>query len=396
MFDDQMKNQPDKTGQPPADLPKVEDIFADSETKAQSSSPFKPVQPPTQPPAQSGQVQPTQPAKSAVDQMPDGISQAELFGGRSILENKVLVAAMLVIAAVVVGTLVWFGYVWFTNRTIEPVPEPSSQTVVTTEPSVIPQPEPAPAPTPEPEPEPVMAKDSDFDGLTDDQERDLGTDHLKADSDGDGLIDYAEVNIYLSNPLDVDTDDDGYNDGKEVTNGFDPTRPGNALLPAFDQNGNLKPLPIPTPDEPDYNVFSNETYSIYFEYPKDWPTPKLEVKQFKDTYPTMPTNWYLVTGPDLECQDEGCILTRLYINVYPKLDYLRAIDDLNNMQFVSEVSEGNVNGMQTISYKESGMAGSKKTMIFGPNYSLVLNTSMLNIDDRFDAYMQIINSLNLN
>jgi len=72
--------------------------------------------------------------------------------------------------------------------------------------------------------------DSDGDGLTDEEEKKLGTDPNKADTDNDGLTDGAEVHIYHTDPLNPDTDGDGYKDGQEVINGFDPTKPGDARL----------------------------------------------------------------------------------------------------------------------------------------------------------------------
>ena len=68
--------------------------------------------------------------------------------------------------------------------------------------------------------------DSDRDGLTDDEERSLGTDPHNVDSDTDGLIDRAEVNIYKTDPNNPDTDGDGFPDGEEVINGYSPTGPG--------------------------------------------------------------------------------------------------------------------------------------------------------------------------
>jgi hypothetical protein len=42
------------------------------------------------------------------------------------------------------------------------------------------------------------------------------------DSDGDGLSDYDEINIYFSNPNNPDSDGDGYNDGLEIAQGYSP------------------------------------------------------------------------------------------------------------------------------------------------------------------------------
>jgi len=54
-----------------------------------------------------------------------------------------------------------------------------------------------------------LPKDSDGDGLTDDEEAKLGTDPFKADTDGDGLTDFEEVRTYKTDPLNPDTDFDG-------------------------------------------------------------------------------------------------------------------------------------------------------------------------------------------
>ena len=71
--------------------------------------------------------------------------------------------------------------------------------------------------------------DSDSDGLSDAQERTRFTDPLKADTDADSLTDSDEVNTWVSNPSDVDTDNDsGGNaslfDGNELRDyGTSPT-----------------------------------------------------------------------------------------------------------------------------------------------------------------------------
>jgi hypothetical protein len=48
---------------------------------------------------------------------------------------------------------------------------------------------------------------------------------LKADTDGDGVKDGDEVNIYHTNPLRVDTDGDGFSDGDETAAGTNPLDP---------------------------------------------------------------------------------------------------------------------------------------------------------------------------
>lgn len=68
--------------------------------------------------------------------------------------------------------------------------------------------------------------DSDGDGLTNREEKELGTDPRNPDTDGDGLSDGAEVNTYKTKPLVADTDGDGLKDGEEVhTEKTNPNKP---------------------------------------------------------------------------------------------------------------------------------------------------------------------------
>jgi outer membrane protein OmpA-like peptidoglycan-associated protein/opacity protein-like surface antigen len=67
-----------------------------------------------------------------------------------------------------------------------------------------------------------FAKDSDDDGLSDEEEAKIGSNPNNPDTDGDGLLDGEEVNEYKTNPLDPDTDGGGIKDGVEVRNGADP------------------------------------------------------------------------------------------------------------------------------------------------------------------------------
>ncbi len=72
----------------------------------------------------------------------------------------------------------------------------------------------------------IKPKDTDQDGLTDSEERELGTSIYKIDTDGDGLFDREEVKTYKTDPLNPDTDGDGYLDGQEVKAGYSPLGSG--------------------------------------------------------------------------------------------------------------------------------------------------------------------------
>ena len=69
-------------------------------------------------------------------------------------------------------------------------------------------------------------QDTDQDGLTDKEERAIGTDINNQDTDNDNLFDREEVRVYKTDPLNPDTDGDGYLDGDEVSNQFNPKGAG--------------------------------------------------------------------------------------------------------------------------------------------------------------------------
>lgn len=68
-------------------------------------------------------------------------------------------------------------------------------------------------------------RDDDGDGLTNDEERALGTDPRNPDTDGDGLKDGDEVKMHKTDPKNPDSDGDGLKDGVEVSeSGTNPTK----------------------------------------------------------------------------------------------------------------------------------------------------------------------------
>jgi hypothetical protein len=65
----------------------------------------------------------------------------------------------------------------------------------------------------------TVVYDDDLDGLTQQQEVEIGSDPLIIDTDGDGLEDGFEYYSGYLSPISVDSDDDGYRDGYEYTYG---------------------------------------------------------------------------------------------------------------------------------------------------------------------------------
>lgn len=131
----------------------------------------------------------------------------------------------------VVGTVAIIGVAGFISYYVLSAREPVVPTIVTEEPAgEVTQPvEEEPAVSEQPVGEEPQAVDTDKDGLTDEEEATLGTSPRSSDTDRDELYDYEEVNVYHTNPLSKDSDGDSYEDGVEITGGYDPNGPGKLL-----------------------------------------------------------------------------------------------------------------------------------------------------------------------
>lgn len=130
-------------------------------------------------------------------------------------------------------------------------PEPATPEPATPEPTVEPTVAPTEVPaTPEPTAPPVDdSPDTDGDGLTDNQEAELGTDPENPDTDDDGISDGDEVNVHRTDPLNSDTDADNFYDGGELIRGTDPNNPdtdGDGLL-----DGDEEYIHLTDPNNPD-------------------------------------------------------------------------------------------------------------------------------------------------
>ena len=81
------------------------------------------------------------------------------------------------------------------------------------------------------ETETAVASDTDLDAdnYPDALEVEIGLDPSNPDTDGDGVADGDEVNIYGTDPLLWDTDGDDISDGEEVAAGTDPLDPASAV-----------------------------------------------------------------------------------------------------------------------------------------------------------------------
>ena len=172
--------------------------------------------------------------------------EVEVSNGRTTTVLQGTEAAMfdgeLEVTAVADGSVVYAAYVGSTvaaPATPAPAtPVPATPMAATPVPATpVPTAEPAQptAPPAEPTAEPAPVDDgtdTDGDGLTDVQEAALGTDPANPDTDQDGITDGNEVNVWGSNPLDIDSDDDTlYEDGELVygTSILNPDTDGDGL-----------------------------------------------------------------------------------------------------------------------------------------------------------------------
>ncbi|KKU31779.1 MAG: Polymorphic outer membrane protein [Candidatus Uhrbacteria bacterium GW2011_GWE2_46_68] len=74
--------------------------------------------------------------------------------------------------------------------------------------------------------EAVGIGDRDMDGVDEEIERVRGTSDVDKDTDDDGLGDFEEIFDYKTDPLNTDSDEDGYTDGQEVAGGYNPLGTG--------------------------------------------------------------------------------------------------------------------------------------------------------------------------
>lgn len=165
------------------------------------------------------------------------MSPEELYGGRSISQNKLLLAGLIVVGILVLGGIGWWTFSFFSNYDFNQPAATGALNATSSNPvntntnsannnaaNV------SNADTNSNVGSRDDSTDSDSDGLTDIEENRLDTDKRNFDSDSDGLTDGAEVNIYHSDPKNADTDGDSYKDGQEVISGYDPLKPGARLF----------------------------------------------------------------------------------------------------------------------------------------------------------------------
>lgn len=210
-----------------------EDIFADTD---QSSFVTPPIEEAVETPIDSDSSNSYSPqiltptATLLPAQEPD---TATVYNAPQSTRTRRIPTRLLIIIAIVSGGIlvlagiVWGGYYWYTHNTVVTVDTNSNQEIGNTN-VVVPVNVNVVEPNTNTIPvntSTVQYADSDHDGLSDDEEKEVNTNPLKKDTDEDGLSDREEVRVYLTDPRNEDTDGDGYNDGEEVANFYHPNSP---------------------------------------------------------------------------------------------------------------------------------------------------------------------------
>jgi hypothetical protein len=209
--------------QEPARPAGIEDIFDNTE-KAEKPAILKP-------------IQPEQRQAMAEEQMIRQYENAVGAGGSSGLAQKLFTSIALIAVLALLGVGGWWGYRYFQERQPETATEqPAAMEEENTQ---IPAAELPPVDntaretaTPEETvtapaaPDTITPVDTDQDGLSDEEERLLGTSPNSSDTDADGLFDREEARVYGTDPLNKDTDGDSFTDGAEVQAGYNPKGSG--------------------------------------------------------------------------------------------------------------------------------------------------------------------------
>ena len=168
--------------------------------------------------------------------------------------------------------------------------------------------------------------DTDGDGLSDLEERDQGTDPLNTDSDGDGVTDYEEGSLG-TDPNDADSDDDGDTDGEERLYGTDPLDPASHF-----------------PEDPGYSSGGLEEGEVHWNF--------TGVDQYGDMFETydlayegVPVVLDLSTEWCGYCQEIAKLLSGQssyfdsYTSSYPVLGDLKEMVDTGEIKYVTILSE---------------------------------------------------------
>ncbi len=159
-----------------------------------------------------------------------------------------------------------------------------------------------------PKTEEITKKDSDLDGLPDEEEAKYGTDSFNPDTDGDGWLDGEEVRngynplgggrldtdgdglpdveeeIYGTDKNNPDTDGDGYKDGEEVRNGYNPLGEGKLAVTPPPSEAPSEEKPEEAKEKAAAFNFTQDFYNQYLKPENEGEPAKAATKEMLDDY----------------------------------------------------------------------------------------------------------------
>ena len=156
-------------------------------------------------------------------------------------------------------------------------------------------------------------QDSDSDGLSDEDEKNIKTDPYNPDTDGDGLSDYEEVYLTNTDPTiadnkNLDTDGDGLSDYEEVkiynTNPNKKDTDGDGLSDSFEIENNLDPLNSNDGNTETYQTLSDDEISEELKDDNNVAIPGISGK----TSGELNENIYLSSSDDTVFEDNRAVI----------------------------------------------------------------------------------------
>lgn len=191
----------------------------------------------------------------------------------------------------------------------------------------------------------IFGGDSDGDGLSNKEEKDLGLDPDSTDSDGDGLDDALELEIG-SDPLSEDSDGDTYLDLWEVNEGTDPADEDDRIYTGYwPYNPDKESV-----EDPGYNGPLSVGDFVWSFSGKDQFGEKVDLFDFlgqgKDVIVDASAEW---CGP--------CQITSLWLSSGGEIDYfgyeadfkkLRNAIDNGDVYWVTVIVQNNAGGASTV------------------------------------------------
>jgi len=159
------------------------------------------------------------------------------------------------------------------------------------------------------------------------------------DSDGDGLTDADEVNIYGTDPNNPDTDGDTYPDGVEIANGYNPLGPGKlvSLTPGLIGEGPIIDALISGCEFGDIDVSEEDNVMVYNVVYDCSPEGAVKIQVMKAESPAQALEGFNGTY-DLFKDNEGAVIEENIFKFFPIPELPNTIW-LNGSLFVQILAE---------------------------------------------------------